>query len=96
MRTYRLRLSEGRWGCVGGGGLVFIPRVEAKGVPSLADHLKELEVILLACASLDEEPVDNRPDIAGSTCEELEDTETSITKHKAVDAEASDEDRDEE
>ena len=68
------------------------PKVGTKGVPSLADHLKELEVVLLPSASLDEEPVDDRPDAAGSTCEELEDSESSVTEHKAVDAEASDED----
>ena len=62
------------------------PKAGAKGVLSLADHLKELEVILLACASLDEEPVDDRPDTAGPTCEELEDTEPCVTEHKAVDA----------
>ena len=55
------------------------PRVDAKGVLSLADHLKELEVVLLPSASLDEEPVDDRPDTAGSTCEELEDAEPCVT-----------------
>ena len=68
------------------GGWCSSPRVEVKGVLSLADHLKELEVILLPSASLDEEPVDDRPDTAGPTCEELEDTEPCVTEHKAVDA----------
>ena len=36
MRTYRLRLSEGRWGCVGGVGLAFIPESRREGCAELS------------------------------------------------------------
>lgn len=55
------------------------PKAGAKGVASLADHLKELEVVLLAGASLDEEPVDDGSDTAPTTGEELGDAEPRIT-----------------